>query len=121
MTTRSAATGVVELPPLGTEQEFAQLVGELVTNEAPRLFALVEEHGERADGWLLAWGMAFDDHVEVVGIDGGLRGTFPSAERARWVFSRRVKVRLVWVDAETDQNGTGSRDLPLALRLHPAP
>ncbi|MPZ67086.1 MAG: hypothetical protein GEU83_16795 [Pseudonocardiaceae bacterium] len=97
MTTSNAATGIVELP-LGTEEEFAQLVAELVTDEAPRLFALVEEHGERVDGWILAWGMAFEDHVEIVGVDGGMRGSFPSVQRARWALSRRVKVRLVWVD-----------------------
>jgi hypothetical protein len=99
MVTESAATGAVELPPLGTEEDFAQLVAELVTNEAPRLFALVEEHGERADGWVIAWGMAFDDHAAVVGIACGLRGSFSSAQRARWAFSRRAKVRLVWADA----------------------
>lgn len=119
MVTRSALVDEIELPPLGSEEEFAQLVAELVTGEAPRLFALVEEQGKRFDGWILAWGMAFDDHAEVVGIDGGLRGSFPSAERARWVLSRRANIRLVWVDAETDQEGTGSRDLDRALRPPP--
>jgi hypothetical protein len=98
-----AATRVGELPPLGTEEEFTRLVAELVTDEAPRLFALVEEHGDRADGWILAWGMAFEDHVELVGIDRGLRGTFPSAQRAQWAFSRQAKIRLVWADGQNVQ------------------
>jgi hypothetical protein len=46
--------------------------------------------------------MAFDDHAEAVSVGRGLRGSFPSAERARRAFSRRAKIRLVWVDAESD-------------------
>jgi len=84
-----------------TEEEFAQEVAELVADEAPRVFALVEEYGERVDGRVIAWGMTFDDHAEVVSVGHGLRGTFPSAERARRAFSRRAKIRLVWTDAET--------------------
>jgi len=45
--------------------------------------------------------MAFDDHAEAVSVGRGLRGSFPSAERARRAFSRRAKIRLVWADAET--------------------
>ena len=84
-----------------TEEEFAQEVAELVADEAPRVFALVEEYGERVDGRVIAWGMTFDDHAEVVSVGHGLHGTFPSAERARRAFSRRAKIRLVWTDAET--------------------
>ncbi len=84
-----------------TEEEFAQEVAELVADEAPRVFALVEEHGERVDGRVIAWGMAFDDHAEAVSVGRGLRGSFPSAERAHRAFSRRAKIRLVWADAET--------------------
>ena len=84
-----------------TEEEFAQEVAELVADEAPRLFALVQEYGERVDGRVIAWGMAFDDHVEIVSLGHGLRGSFPSAERARRAFSRRAKIRLVWTVAET--------------------
>jgi len=100
MTTSKDAEETVE-QALGTEEEFAQEVAELVADEAPRVFALVEERGERVDGWILAWGMAFDDHAEVVSVHRGLRGSFPSAQRARRAFSRRAKIRLVWTVAET--------------------
>lgn len=82
--------------PLCSEEEFAQEVRELVADEAPRVFALVEEYGERVDGWIVAWGMAFDDRVEVISANGGLRMTFNSGERAQRAFSRRRKIRLVW-------------------------
>lgn len=84
-----------------TEEEFAQEVAELVAEDAPRLFALVQEYGERADARVIAWGMAFDEYAEAVSVGRGRHGTFPSAERARQAFFRRAKVRLVWTDAET--------------------
>ncbi len=87
---------VDEPGPLGTEEEFAQLVDELVAATAPRLFALVEECGERAEGWVAAWGMQFEDHVEVVAAAGGPRLSVSSAEIARAIFSRLGRMRLVW-------------------------
>lgn len=83
------------------EEEFAEVVRELVTDQAPQLFALVQEFGERADGWIVAWGMAFDDHVEVVSANGRLHASLTSAERAQWAFSRRRKIRLVWTEPAT--------------------
>jgi hypothetical protein len=85
--------------PLCREDEFAQEVRELVADEAPQVFALVEEYGGRVDGWIVAWGMAFDDRVEVIGANGGLRMAFNSVERAQRAFSRRRKIRLVWASA----------------------
>ncbi len=81
--------------PLCSEEEFAQEVRELVAEEAPQMFALVEEYGERVDGRIIGWGVAFDDHVEVLGADGGLRASFDSTEQVRCSFSRHRKIRLV--------------------------
>ncbi|MBV9142148.1 MAG: hypothetical protein JO115_14745 [Pseudonocardiales bacterium] len=79
-----------------SEEEFAQEIHELVDEEAPQVFALVEEYGERVDGWIVGWGFAFDDRVEVLGVNGRLRMTVKSVERAHRVFSRNRKIRLVW-------------------------
>ena len=87
--------------PLCDEEEFAQEVRELVADEAPRVFALVEERGERADGWIVAWGMVFEDRVEVISENRGLRMTVHSIDRVQRVFSRRRKIRLVWADPTT--------------------
>jgi len=84
--------------PLCAEPEFAALLRMLVADCAPRLFALVEEAGERLDGRLFAWGMAFEDHAEVVGVDRVIRGSFESADSAQRLFSCRAKMRLVWYD-----------------------
>jgi hypothetical protein len=80
----------VDREPLYSEEEFA--------DEAPRVFALVEEYGERIDGRIVAWGMTFDDHVEVVSVNGGLHASLPSPERAHRAFSRCRKIRLVWTN-----------------------
>ena len=82
--------------PLCSEEEFAQEVRELVAADAPQVFALVEERGERLDGRIVAWGMAFDDHVDVLSVNGVRHASLPSVERAHRMFSRRRKIRLVW-------------------------
>lgn len=88
--------GMAEPAPMGTEDEFARLVDQLVADTAPHLFALVEECGVRADGWIAAWGMQFEDHVEVVAERPGPRLSVTSVERACEIFSRLGTMRLVW-------------------------
>jgi hypothetical protein len=84
--------------PLCGEEEFAELVAEMVRDEAPRLFAVVQEIGEREDGRIAAWGMAFDDHTAVMR-DRGSWLSVSSPDRARCMLSRApdVTARLVWV------------------------
>jgi hypothetical protein len=84
--------------PLCGEEEFTAMVTEMVNDEAPRLFAVVQELGQREDGRIAGWGMAFTDHTAV------LRGTgswlhVSSPDRARRVLSRApdVTARLVWL------------------------
>lgn len=96
-----------ELSPIGNEKEFAREIGRMVAEEAPRLFALCEELGDRADAVTVAWGMSFDDFAEVVSAaHDGVRGIFSSAERARKRLSsgEKIKIRLVWVDEAQNQN-----------------
>ena len=108
------AQQAVELTPLGTEEEFAAMIDEMIAEDVPRVFALVEECGERADGQIIGWGMAFEDHAELVGVHGGMRGTFPSAERARRMFARRRKVRLVWATPERSPARSEAASSPLS-------
>ncbi len=91
--------------PICDEPEFAALAENLVADFAPRLFALVEEQGERVDGRIFAWGMAFEDRAELVGAGRKIRGSFRSADSAHLMFSRCGKMRLVWYnpDAATQQ------------------
>jgi len=96
-----------ELFSLGDEKTFARLVSHLVEVEAPRRFALVEEIGERKDAMIIAWGIAFDDHAEIVSAaHDGVRAIFSSAENARqWLSSHeKIKIRLVWIDQTEQQH-----------------
>jgi hypothetical protein len=105
----------VDLEPQGDEEppcseaEFAEEVRELVASEAPQVFALVEEKGERADGRIVAWGMTFDDGVEGVGVNGSLHVRTVSPERAQLAFSRHRKIRLVWTSPATTAALTSRR------------
>ncbi|MGP4021620.1 hypothetical protein [Saccharopolyspora sp. 5N708] len=77
---------------------FTDWMNELVRVSEPRTFALVEEIEDRfgRDGELIAWGMQFDDHAELVGADGCMRGTFASAQSAVDLFSQTAKIHLIW-------------------------
>lgn len=87
-----------QLPPLGTRAEFQSALQALVQEEAPRLFALCEEVGDRADGYVEFWGIAFDDRAEVVSVRGSTRGRFSSAESAQRIFSFGANnLHLMWV------------------------
>ena len=90
-----------ELGPLCDVEEFAELVADMVTSCAPRLFAIVQEYGERLDARIAAWGMAFDDEdeVEVISVGGALRMSYRTTERALTSFARHpdVSAQVVWV------------------------
>lgn len=82
-------------------KEFSEIMGEIVTDTAPRLFAVFHEEGQEDDGWVAAWGLAFDDRAEVVTPGGALRVTASSPEQAVRHFSRSKSLtgHLVWVSS----------------------
>jgi hypothetical protein len=110
--------GIWPRTPLCDEAEFAELVDEMVADEAPRLFAVVQEYGERVDGRIAAWGMAFDDHAEIISVDDDTSVSLSSPERAAHGFNHRPNItpRVVWVnpDATTPpdeiENGVADSD-----------
>lgn len=87
------------LAPLCGEAEFAQEMAELVAEEAPRLFAVVQEYGNRVDGCIAAWGLAFEDRAKVFGVERGYL-SLQSPERAVRVFNHgpHITAHLVWAN-----------------------
>lgn len=88
------------LKPLCGEVEFAALLDTMVVTSAPRVFAVVQEFGERLDGWVAAWGFAFDDRAEIFAIDDHSRLSLEKPENALHLFSsgrHQVRARLVWL------------------------
>ncbi|XTZ18331.1 hypothetical protein ACQSSU_13670 [Micromonospora echinospora] len=72
---------------------------DLATEFAPRRFAICEEYGDRIDGAVFAWGMAFPDGVLLCGDQRTYAGRFPSADSAVRIFSRAGRrLRLIWID-----------------------
>ncbi|MEU6267855.1 hypothetical protein [Saccharopolyspora shandongensis] len=78
------------------EAEFAELVQEEADGSPPRVFALVEEHGERVDCEIFAWGLEFEQRASVFDLDGMLWARCASADGAHALVSRIRNVRLAW-------------------------
>jgi hypothetical protein len=78
--------------------DFTTLVTEMVTDQAPRLYAVVLELGAQVDGQIVAWGMALDDHACMTTTDGRNQYVLTEAGNAlRYVRSRPgTTPRLVW-------------------------
>ena len=89
-----------DIRPLGNEEEFGKLLAEMVADQAPRMFAVVQEYGERIDGRIAAWGMAFDEHAAVVDVRGNVFISTESAEASlrRFELGREITPRVVWVE-----------------------
>jgi hypothetical protein len=88
---------------MGTEAEFDTIVEGTVTTYAPRLFAVVQEYGDRVDFHIAAWGMAFEDHCDLIDSEGSVvRTGMQSPEHALrgYQIGDRVRPRLVWVNPD---------------------
>ena len=89
--------------PQWSREEFADVMRELAKQEAPRLFALVEEYGDRADARVAGYGLAYPDRVDVNSVESDFPLRSQSPENARKLFeissrSRGVRVHVVWLD-----------------------
>lgn len=96
------------LPPLCDVDEFAELVTGMVTDHAPRVFAVVQEYGDRVDARVAAWGLAHADHVDVIGADGTIHLGAPHLESLLRRYDRPggVSAAVVW-PAATREEPTG--------------
>ena len=101
------------LTPLFDESRFVAEVERMVVNQAPRLFAVVQEYGERVDARIAAWGFAFADHAEVVSVDGGTRIRMGAPETALGAFQgRHIRAQLVWFAPGTPRHSSGGGAAP---------
>ncbi|GAA3841069.1 hypothetical protein GCM10022243_04300 [Saccharothrix violaceirubra] len=115
-------TDVLDLEKIFSRDGFAEVVDGMVTDFAPRLFAVVQVRGDRLDGRVAAWGMAFPEHAEVVTTDGGMRMRVRDADSTVPAFTAQhedLSASVVWLPAfnsrldepavdqpEEDENGT---------------
>jgi hypothetical protein len=87
------------IKPLCGKQEFAELVTGMVAANAPRVFAIVHEYGDRVDASCAGWGLYFDDRAYVVSVDGQMRCSARNPEDILHLFGfgSHIKPSLVWV------------------------
>lgn len=77
---------------------------EIARQEAPRLFAIVEQYDDPEDIRVAGYGLAYDNRVDVNAVEGDFRLAPDSPEHARTLFeisSRSAGVRrahVVWLD-----------------------
>lgn len=70
----------------------------LAQHDAPRLFAVGLEYGEREDAEVAAYGMAFQDHTEVITLDGTHRvRTIRPEDALRHFHEEDVTAHVVWL------------------------
>ncbi|MFC0105604.1 hypothetical protein [Kibdelosporangium aridum] len=67
---------------LGDDENFNSLLVEMVTDQAPRVFAVVIEHGHREDAAIAAWGIAFEDSAYLVTANGNNHYSLAAPENA---------------------------------------
>ncbi|RCW39543.1 hypothetical protein DFQ14_11628 [Halopolyspora algeriensis] len=87
-----------------SEEEFAELMREIAEEDLPRVFALVEEFGERECAGLYAWGVEVGDRASVFTADGRPLAHCGSAAGAHEMFSLIRTVHLVWPSAAPAEN-----------------
>ncbi|MBP2336408.1 hypothetical protein JOF41_002586 [Saccharothrix coeruleofusca] len=84
-----------------SDQDFTAYLTGLAVDDAPRLFAIAHEYGDREDGWIAAYGMAFAGHAEVVSTEGDFHTKSATPEAALTAFARfadaDVKLHLLWL------------------------
>jgi hypothetical protein len=88
------------LPPACDEHEFAAIMEGMVADEAPRLFAVVQEYGERVDAVIAAWGMAFPDHAEIAAHQLRMSVRDPESALRMFDVGSHLRAHLVWFNPD---------------------
>lgn len=87
-------------PSYDTDEQFAGFAAGLVQDNAPRLFALVVEFGERVDADVAGYGLAYVDRAEFTSLEGDFHITSETPERVRLLVeasAEAARVHLVWL------------------------
>ncbi|GAA1337223.1 hypothetical protein [Saccharothrix algeriensis] len=102
ITAEPRTTGATDPEPLWDAAGFIAFLEGLATDDAPRLFAIAVEYGCRHDGYIAAYGMAFDDHAEVVSRSGDFRALVVEPGSALRYFEEGngTKTHLLWLTGE---------------------
>ncbi|PRW65241.1 hypothetical protein [Actinopolyspora mortivallis] len=84
-------------PAPGSRAEFLAALQDMVTDRAPRVFALCEEIGQCQQAVLHYWGLAHPDRADLLGTGGSIHLGFRDAATAHHRLSTRTHpLHLVW-------------------------
>ncbi len=90
-------TTASEWHPWATREEFLAELQGMVTENAPAVFALCQEIGEYQDGVIAYWGLAHDDHTDLIGTGGSIHTGFRDATTAHERLARaHPTLHLIW-------------------------
>lgn len=85
-----------------TREKAAAVLRHGARSDPPSRFAVFEilpdEDGPGFDGRIIAWGLGYDDHIEVQSIEPGMSGRFQSTSSMTFLFGQNLEV--VWIDPE---------------------
>jgi hypothetical protein len=88
----------VDARPRPGNAGFSDELTEMVADQAPRVFAIVLEFGERVEAEIVAWGMALDTGAYMTTVDGRNQYALAEPENALMYVRRRTNTtpHLVW-------------------------
>lgn len=94
-----------------TPSEFAREMNALVEESAPRMFAVVEETEDKQDGWVRAWGLAFEEDVVTMTPEFALvvHQSVTSARRFYQHGKRRITLRWLAPAVATPHHAPDAR------------
>jgi hypothetical protein len=81
-----------EIKTLFSPESYEQAVREMVDELAPRRFAIVQDLGDHFDGRVAAWGIAFDDRVEIVDTQSSSSMSLTSPDTALRQYARPPRI-----------------------------
>lgn len=88
--------------PLCGEEQFSRILESMVADNAPRLFAIVQEYGDRVDARIAAWGITLPHRTDIIDSDGSLYMGLQAPEDALlgFHFGTHIRPRLVWFNPD---------------------
>ncbi|ACU39927.1 hypothetical protein KCV87_25330 [Actinosynnema pretiosum subsp. pretiosum] len=104
---QSASTAGIGDWDAAVDAAFGAYVREVAEVGAPRLFAVVEEIGDRSDARVVGYGLEYADRAESAAVGGGVRMSSEDAEGARQLFeiTGGNRAHLVWVGGPAEVVG----------------
>lgn len=98
---------LAEVPP--TRRAFDGHMLDIAREDAPRVFAIVEEWGDQHAVRVAGYGLAFDDRADVNSVEGDFRLSSQSPESALAMFGVSTgladikQLHLVWLDGAVSE------------------